>query len=66
MVQEHPLQPWLEQQADRIERMCQAHRLPVRVQGGVVTPRLVRFHLALDPRLPLKRLAALEEDLALR
>jgi len=65
MVQEHPLQPWLEQQADRIERMCQAHRLPVRVQGGVVTPRLVRFHLALDPRLPLKRLAALEEDLAL-
>ena len=65
MVQEHPLRPWLEQQADRIERICQAHRLAVRVQGGVVTPRLVRFHLALDPSLPLKRLAALEEDLAL-
>lgn len=65
MVQEHPLRPWLEQQADRIERIGQAHRLAVRVQGGVVTPRLVRFHLALDPRVPLKRLAALEEDLAL-
>jgi S-DNA-T family DNA segregation ATPase FtsK/SpoIIIE len=65
MVQEHPLRPWLEQQADRIERIGQAHRLAVRVQGGVVTPRLVRFHLALDPSIPLKRLAALEEDLAL-
>lgn len=65
MVQEHPLRPWLEQQADRIERLGQAHRLAVRVQGGVVTPRLVRFHLALDPRVPLKRLAALEDDLAL-
>ena len=65
MVQEHPLRPWLEQQADRIERICQAHRLTVRVQGGVVTPRLVRFHLALDPSIALKRLAAIEEDLAL-
>ena len=65
MVQEHPLRPWLEQQADRIERIAQAHRLAVRVQGGVVTPRLVRFHLALDPRVTLKRLASLEEDFAL-
>jgi len=65
MVQDHPLRPWLEQQADRIERICLAHRLAVRVQGGVVSPRLVRFHLALDPAIALKRLAALEEDLAL-
>jgi S-DNA-T family DNA segregation ATPase FtsK/SpoIIIE len=65
MVSEHPLRPWLEEQANRIERICQAHRLAVRVQGGVVTPRLVRFHLALDPSIPLKRLAGLEEDLAL-
>lgn len=65
MAQDHPLRPWLEGQANRIERVCAAHRLPLRVQGGVVTPRLVRFHLALDPSIPLKRLAALEEDLAL-
>lgn len=65
MVQEHPLRPWLEEQANRIEHLCRAHRLAVRVQGGVVTPRLVRFHLAVDPAIPLKRLAGLEEDLAL-
>ena len=65
MAQDHPLRPWLEQQAERIEQLCQAHRLWVRVQGGVVTPRLVCFHLALDSSIPLKRLASLEEDLAL-
>ena len=65
MAQDHPLRPWLEQQANHIERLCEAHRLWVRVQGGVVTPRLIRFHLALDPRTSIKRLTALEEDLAL-
>lgn len=65
MAQDHPLRPWLEQQAERIEQLCQAHRLWVRVQGGVVTSRLVRFHLVLDASVPLKRLSALEEELAL-
>ena len=65
MSQEQPLRPWLEQHADRIERLCEAHRLWVRVQGGVVTPRLVRFDLLLDPRIPIKRISALQEDLAL-
>ncbi len=62
---EHPLRPWLEERADRIERLCAERRIFVRVQGGVVTPRLVRFHLLLDPAVPLKRLEALSEDLAL-
>ena len=62
---EHPLRPWLEERADRIERLCAERRIFVRVQGGVVTPRLVRFHLLLDPAVPLKRLEALTEDLAL-
>jgi len=65
MNRDHPMQPWLDGQADRIEQLCQARRVPVRVQGGVVTPRLVRFHLALSPRVPLRRLNALQEDLAL-
>lgn len=55
----------LDKRADRIERICRAHRLNVRVQGGVVTPRCVRFHLALDRGLPAARLAPLEEDFAL-
>ena len=59
------LRPWLEERADRIERLCAERRLFVRVQGGVVTPRLVRFHLLLDPAVPLKRLERLSEDLAL-
>ncbi len=64
-MSEHPLRPWLEALADRIERLCAERRIFVRVQGGVVTPRLVRFHLLLDPAIPLKRLEALSEDLAL-
>ncbi|MGC8873454.1 MAG: DNA translocase FtsK [Chloroflexia bacterium] len=65
MSDTHVLRPWLEQRAERIEQLCEAHRLRVRVLGGVVTPRLVRFHLAVDPTLPLRRLMALEEELAL-
>lgn len=64
-MSEHPLRPWLEERADRIERLCAEHRILVRVQGGVVTPRLVRFHLLLDPAVRLSRLEALSEDLAL-
>lgn len=64
-MSDHPLRPWLEERADRIERLCAERRILVRVQGGVVTPRLVRFHLLLDPAVPLKRLEALSEDLAL-
>ena len=55
---------WLEERADRIERFCAERRIFVRVQGGEVFPRLVRFHLLLDPAVPLKRLEALAEDLA--
>lgn len=65
MAQDHPLRPWLEQQAERIERLCEARHLWVQCQGGVVTPRLVRFHLLVHPSIPLKRLLALEEELAL-
>ncbi len=56
---------WLENRADRIERFCEGRRIFVRVQGGVVTAGLVRFHLFLDPAVPLKRLEHLSDDLAL-
>lgn len=65
MAHDHPLRPWLEQQAERIERLCEARHLWVQCQGGIVTPRLVRFHLLVSPSIPLKRLLALEEELAL-
>ncbi len=65
MAQENALRPWLEEQANRIEALCQARHIAVRVQGGVVTSRLVRYHLSLDPAVPLKRLVALQDDLAL-
>ncbi|MGC8875168.1 MAG: DNA translocase FtsK, partial [Chloroflexia bacterium] len=65
MAQDHPLRPWLEQQAERIEQLCEARHLWVQCQGGVVTPRLVRFHLLVHPSIPLRRLLALEEELAL-
>lgn len=64
-VPDQLLRPWLEQQGDRLERIAQAHRIALRVQGGVITPRTVRFHLAVDPQVPLARLNELEEDLAL-
>ncbi len=55
----------LDYQADQIERVCLSHRLPVRVAGGTVTPRLVQFRLYPGPGVKLSRLQALAEDLAL-
>jgi len=55
----------LNQQADRIEAVLASHRLPVRVDGGVVTPRWVRFQLAIPPGLKIKRLSDLADEIAL-
>ena len=52
-------------QADRIERVLASHRVPVRVHGGAVAPRWVRFLLtpALGARVSAVR--NLSEELAL-
>ncbi|MCC6191606.1 MAG: DNA translocase FtsK [Anaerolineales bacterium] len=52
-------------QADRIERVLASHRVPVRVHGGAVSPRWVRFLLtpALGARVASVR--NLSEELAL-
>ncbi len=55
----------LDLQANRIEAVLANHRAPARVTGGVVTPRLVRFHLSPAPGVRLRRLAGLGEELAL-
>ena len=55
----------LEMQADRIEMVLAQHKAPVRVSGGIVTPRWVQFYLnpALGTRL--SRVEGLAEEIAL-
>jgi len=60
-----PTSDTLNFQADRIERVLASHRVPVRVHGGSVAPRWVRFLLtpALGARVSAVR--NLSEELAL-
>jgi hypothetical protein len=61
----NPTADTLNFQADRIERVLASHRVPVRVHGGSVAPRWVRFLLtpALGARVSAVR--NLSEELAL-
>jgi S-DNA-T family DNA segregation ATPase FtsK/SpoIIIE len=52
-------------QADRIEMVLAHHKAPARVNGGVVTPRWVQFHLAPALGTRLNRVQALADELAL-
>lgn len=52
-------------QSERIEQVLASHRVPARVTGGTVTPRLVRFQLATPLGIKLNRVAGLAEELAL-
>jgi S-DNA-T family DNA segregation ATPase FtsK/SpoIIIE len=55
----------LEAQADRIEAVLARHRVPGRVHGGVVTPRLIRYQLAVPVGVKVGKVSALAEELAL-
>jgi S-DNA-T family DNA segregation ATPase FtsK/SpoIIIE len=55
----------LHYQADRIEMVLASHKVPARVMGGTVTPRLVRFHLATPGGVKVRQLAGLSEEIAL-
>ena len=55
----------LELQSDRIEMVLTTHKSPVRVTGGVVTPRAVQFHLAPALGTKINRVQSLAEELAL-
>lgn len=50
--------------SDRIEQVLAAHRVAARVQGGLVTPRWVRFHLTAAPGARLAAIRQLTEELA--
>jgi len=55
----------LELQSDRIEMVLASHKAPARVTGGVVTPRVVQFHLAPALGTKVGKLQALADELAL-
>jgi len=52
-------------QADRIEQVLASHRVPSRVIGGTVTPRLVRFRLSTPLGVKVRQVAGLSEEIAL-
>lgn len=56
---------YLEFQSDRIERVLASHRVPARVEGGSVTPRAIRFHVAPALGAKLNTIRNLSEELAL-
>lgn len=52
-------------QADRIEQVLACHKVPSRVTGGTVTPRLVRFRLSTPFGVKVRKVAGLSEEIAL-
>src|ERR1051326_5811290 len=56
---------YLNFQADRIERVLASHRVPVRVHGGAVSPRWIRFLLTPAFGAKISSVRNLSEELAL-
>jgi S-DNA-T family DNA segregation ATPase FtsK/SpoIIIE len=52
-------------QADRIEMVLASHKVPARVTGGTVTPRLVRYHISTPLGVKVRQVAGLAEEIAL-
>lgn len=55
----------LEMQADMIEAVLARHKVAGRVNGGVVTPRFVRFEVAAGLGTKVNKVAALAEEIAM-
>ncbi len=55
----------LDLQADRIEAVLARHKVQGHVQGGVVTPRFIRFQLATQMGTKINKIVALAEEIAL-
>jgi S-DNA-T family DNA segregation ATPase FtsK/SpoIIIE len=52
-------------QADRIEAVLNTHKIPGRVEGGTITPRLVQFKLSTNLGTKVAKVASLAEEIAL-
>jgi S-DNA-T family DNA segregation ATPase FtsK/SpoIIIE len=59
------MQRTLHFQADRIELVLASHKVPARVTGGKVTPRLVRYQLSTPLGVRVKQVAGLAEEMAM-
>ncbi len=59
------MQELLNDQADRIERICAAQGLPLRIVGGTVGPRLVVFRAVKPAAVKLSAVLRMEEEIAL-
>lgn len=59
------MQRVLHYQADRIEMVLASHKVPSRVLGGTVTPRLVRYQVSTPLGVRVKQVANLSEEIAL-
>jgi S-DNA-T family DNA segregation ATPase FtsK/SpoIIIE len=59
------VQQILHLQADRIEQVLSSYKIPSKVTGGTITPRLVRYQLSTPFGVKVKRVAALAEEIAL-
>jgi S-DNA-T family DNA segregation ATPase FtsK/SpoIIIE len=55
----------LNYEADRIEMVLSSHKIPSRVTGGTVTPRLVRYQITTPLGVRVKQLSNLSEEIAL-
>ncbi len=55
----------LHYQADRIEMVLASHKVPARVTGGIITPRLVRYHVTTPLGVKVGKVASLSEEIAL-
>jgi len=55
----------LDYQADQIERVLASHGVSATVYGGLVSPRLVEFHLAPGAGVKIARIEGLAEEIAL-
>jgi len=55
----------VEFQSDRIEAVLAAHRIPVRVHGGIISPAWVRFHFTAAPTAKVSSIRNLSEEIAL-
>jgi S-DNA-T family DNA segregation ATPase FtsK/SpoIIIE len=60
-----PTHDFLNFQADRIERVLASHRVPVRVHGGTVSPRWIRFMLTPALGAKVASVRNLSEELAM-
>lgn len=56
---------YLEFQSDRIEAVLASHKIPVRVHGGAVAPRWLRFHFTAAPSAKLNSIRNLSEEIAM-